>query len=157
VEARGGLRPRASQAGDGQELAARVGNDDRDLWSFGSRARERFEGEHPLVSWSPGHDGETPIAGYAPSEYRLKQWPNEALSGAWCPRLSGGAIGFDIERVVGHSSHSSPSRISSPPMPIVTIGASPAALSYRIHRSPVAGLGAGARVNYSLDNSFLRS
>ena len=157
VEARGGVRPTASQAGDGKELAARVGKDDRDSWRFGSRARERFEGEHPFVSWSPGHDGEIPNAGYAPSEYRLKQWPNEALSGAWCPRFSGGAIGFDIERVAGQTFHPVPSRTSSPPMPVVTIGASPAPRSYRIHRSPVAGSGAGAQVNYSLDNSFLRS
>jgi hypothetical protein len=69
------------------------------------------------------------------------------LSAAWCPRLSGGAIGFDIERVAGQSFHSSPSRTSSSPMPIVTIGASPAAPSYRLHRSPVAGLGAGAHVS----------
>jgi hypothetical protein len=157
VEARGGVRPRALQAGDGKELAARVGEVDRDPWSLGRRARERFEGEHPFVSWSPGHDGETPVAGYAPSEYRLKQWPNEALSGAWCPRLSGGAISFDIERVAKRPSHSDPSRISYPPMPVVTIGASPAPRSYRIDRSPVAGVGAGLRVNFSLDNSFLRS
>jgi hypothetical protein len=37
------------------------------------------------------------------------------------------------------------------------VGASPAPLSYRNHRSPVAGVGAGALLIYSLDNSFLRS
>ncbi len=157
VEARGGVRPRAPQACDGQELAAGVGEVDRDSWSFGECARERLEGEHPLVSWSSGHDGEIPNAGYAPSEYRLKQWPNKALSGAWCPRFSGGAIGFEIERVTEQPFHPAPSRTSFPPISIVTIGAWPAPRSYRIHRSPVAGVGAGARVNFSLDNSFLRS
>lgn len=157
MEARGGVRPRAPQAGDGQQLALRFGEVDRDSWSLGERARERFEGEHPFVSWSPGHDGETPVEGYAPSEYRLKQWPNEALSGAWCPRLLGGAIGFGLERVTEQLFHPSPSRTYYPPI-LVTIGASPTTEhSYRIHRSPVAGVGAGARVNYSLDNSFLRS
>ena len=136
---------------------ARVGEIDRDSWSFGRRARERFEGEHPFVSWSSGHDGEIPNAGYAPSEHRLKQWPNEALSGAWCPRFSGGAIGFDIERVTEQPFHPAPSRTSSPPISVVTIGASPALRSYRNDRSPVAGVGAGAGVNFPLDNLFLRS
>jgi len=73
------------------------------------------------------------------------------------PRLSGGAIGFDVERVTEQPFHSAPSRISTPPMWFVTIGASPAPRSYRNHRSPVARVGAGARVNFPLDNSFLRS
>jgi hypothetical protein len=53
----------------------------------GMASRERFEGEHPFVSCSPGRDGESQVEGYAPSEYRLKRWPHEALSGAWCPLL----------------------------------------------------------------------
>jgi hypothetical protein len=71
---------------------------------FGAARRERFEGEHPLVRWSPGRDGETPDAGYAPSEYRLKPWPNEAQSGAWCPRLTGDHNpGFEVERIAART------------------------------------------------------
>ena len=84
-------------------------------WVFGVAHRERFEGEHPLVCWSPGRDGEIPDAGYAPSEYRLKPWPNEAQSGAWCPRVAGDHNeGFEVERVAGRTSHSAASRASTP-------------------------------------------
>jgi hypothetical protein len=37
---------------------------------------------------------ETPKGGYAPSEYRLKRWPIEALLGEWYPHFSTGEIGF---------------------------------------------------------------
>ena len=63
----------------------------------GVAARERFEGEHPLVSWSAGREGKTRDAGYVPSECRPKRWPRKALSGAWRPRLTGGGDqGFEI-------------------------------------------------------------
>ena len=54
-------------------------------------------GEHPLDSWSPRREGQTPLAGYAPSECRLKPWPIQALSGAWRPRTAGGrTAGFTV-------------------------------------------------------------
>ena len=82
---------------------------------FGVAHRERFEGEHPLVCWSPGRDGEIPNAGYAPSEYRLKPWPYEAQSGAWCPPVTGDHNeGFEVECVAGRTSHSVASRASTP-------------------------------------------
>ena len=43
--------------------------------------RERFEGEHPCHSWSQSM--ETPCAGYAPSNNRVKQWPQEAQIEGW--------------------------------------------------------------------------
>src|SRR5262249_39107435 len=89
VEARGGVRPGAREGRDRQVVGAASGWAWSRSWLFGAPHRERFEGEHPFVCWSPGCDGEIPNAGYAPSEYRLKRWPQEALSGAWCPRLSG--------------------------------------------------------------------
>ena len=74
--ARPGVGPRteAKGTGDGSDLAA----------------RERFEGEHPFVCWSPGRDGKTHDEGYVPSECQPKRWPTKALSGAWRPRRSGG-------------------------------------------------------------------
>jgi hypothetical protein len=47
--------------------------------------RQRFEGKHPLRSWSFARNEETPQGGYAPSEYQKKPWPNEALLEGWCP------------------------------------------------------------------------
>jgi hypothetical protein len=58
-------------------------------------------GEHPFVCWSSACDGEILVAGYALSEYRLKPWPNEAQSGAWCPHIVGGHIGYSIECAAG--------------------------------------------------------
>ena len=52
---------------------------------FGVARRERFEGKHPGITWFSGRDGETPFAGYVPSEHRVKRWPHEAQSGGWCP------------------------------------------------------------------------
>ncbi len=89
VEAPGGLRPEATPPDAGAEVA-------RSIEAKGSgeasdaAARERFEGEHPLVSWRPGRDGKAHDEGYAPSECRPKRWPTKALSGAWHPRCSGG-------------------------------------------------------------------
>jgi hypothetical protein len=37
---------------------------------------------------------ETPKGGYAPSEYRLKRWPIEALLGEWYPHFSTGEFCF---------------------------------------------------------------
>jgi hypothetical protein len=99
VEAPGGVRPTATPGGERQGVGAVEGEAKAARCGSGVEARERFEGEHPRISWSPGRDGETPFAGYAPSEYRLKPWPHEALSGAWCPRIAGGPAGFEIEQV----------------------------------------------------------
>jgi hypothetical protein len=90
----------------------------------GAQARERFEGEHPRISWSPGRDGKAPFAGYAPSEYRLKQWPHEALSGAWCPRLAGAPAGFEIERVAGRFVIDRVAELA-PADPVARVGATP--------------------------------
>ena len=84
--------------------AVSVGESRHEATSAGCKpavaARERFEGEHPFVSWSPGRDGQTPNEGYAPSECRLKPWPTEAQSGAWRARIAGKRNeGFRFERV----------------------------------------------------------
>ncbi len=89
VEAPGGLRPEATPPDAVAEVA-------RSIEAKGSgeasdaAARERFGGEHPLVSWRPGRDGKARDEGYAPSECRPKRWPTKALSGAWHPYCSGG-------------------------------------------------------------------
>ncbi len=44
---------------------------------------DRFEGEHPGRQWPHGRDVQVQIAGYAPSKYRTKQWPDEAQLEAW--------------------------------------------------------------------------
>ena len=108
----GGVRPGSTSAGD---LGALVGEASAARCVFGDTARERFEGEHPLVSWTPGRDGESPVAGYAPSEYPLKRWPFEAQSGAWCPRFTGGQARFKFELLTGRSD-STASWISAPPV-----------------------------------------
>ncbi len=99
----------------GGDAGALVGEASAARCVFGDTARERFEGEHPLVSWPPGRDGESPDAGYAPSEYQLKRWPFEAQSGAWCPRSAGGQARFKFELLTGRSD-SAASRISSSPV-----------------------------------------
>ena len=90
VEAPGGLRPEATPPDAGAEVGpwieAKGSGEASDV-----AARERFEGEHPLVSWRPGRDGKAHDEGYAPSECRPKRWPTKALSGAWRPRRSGGS------------------------------------------------------------------
>ena len=159
VEAPGGVRLGAPEGGDRQDVD--VPADDASTARCGSGAshREGFEGEHPLVSWSPGRDGETPDAGYAPSEYPLKRWPKEAQSGAWCPRFAGGRqTGFEVDGVAGPRSHRAPRRRGPHPLRSRSRGSE--------HRpgSAIGGIGsrplkaaAGARVEYCLDNSFLRS
>ena len=108
VEARGGVRPGSPEGRDGQAEGAAGGEAEAARWVFGAARRERFEGEHPFVCWSPGRDGETPDAGYAPSEYRLKQWPEEAQSGAWCPPIRGDHNpGCEVGRIVGQRPMSS--------------------------------------------------
>ena len=111
VEAPGGVRPATARFG--RSAVERLAREARAAGSTSTvAARERFEGEHPLVSWSPGRDGKTQVAGYAPSECRLKPWPNKALSGAWRARSAGQRTeGFEVERVeVGRS------------LPVVVVG-----------------------------------
>src|SRR6266545_2777085 len=115
VEEPGGVRPGSPSARDRQDAGAFVGEASAARCVFGDTAREGFEGEHPLVSWSPGRDGESPVEGYAPSEYPLKRWPFEAQSGAWCPRFAGGQARFRFELLTGRPD-SAASRISSPPV-----------------------------------------
>src|SRR5258707_6780014 len=74
VEARGGVRPGAAEGRNRQAVEARPVDAEAALWESGVAQRDRFEGEHPFVCWSPGRYGETPDAGYAPSEYQLKPW-----------------------------------------------------------------------------------
>jgi len=115
VEARGGVRPGAAEGRDRQAIEATLVDGEAALWESSVAQRERFEGEHPLVCWSPGRDGETPNAGYAPSEYQLKPWPIEAQSGAWCPRFAGDHTeGFEVERAAERSSQRAVSRESTP-------------------------------------------
>ncbi len=113
VETPGGVRPEATPNHRPEVVGAFSGEADAVRWSSGVALRERFEGEHPGTSWSPGRAGEIPVSGYAPSEYPLKPWPHEALSGEWCPRIPGGPDGFELEKMAGQSD-SDASRIASP-------------------------------------------
>ena len=89
VEARGGIRPAEAEEGCDRSGIGAPSTVARTTWcALGVARRKRFEGERPRISWSPGRDGEAPFADYAPSEYRLKRWPEEALSGAWYPPVS---------------------------------------------------------------------
>jgi hypothetical protein len=121
--------------------------------------RERFEGKHPFVCWCTGRDREIPVAGYAPSEYRLKPWPQEVLSGAWCPPCDGDehTTGFELERLVPLNPSSSRSRTDATTGTSAGTGGSPFELPRETDQSPVARLAAGAREESCLDNSFLRS
>ena len=99
MEAPGGVRP---EAADGHRVISESLR--HEATSAGGKpaiaARERFEGEHPFVSWPPGRNGQAPNEGYAPSECRLKPWPIEAQSGAWRARIAGKRNeGFRFERV----------------------------------------------------------
>jgi len=49
----------------------------------GTTAHDRFEGEHPKGVWPRGRDAQALLTGYAPSKYRTKPWPQEALLEAW--------------------------------------------------------------------------
>ena len=66
---------------DGQRDPAPTSN----LW------RKRFGGEHLLFVWTRLTDGseaggpKSPPVGYAPPEYRMKPWPDEALIAGWFP------------------------------------------------------------------------
>jgi len=42
-------------------------------------AHDRFEGEHPAALWPRGRAAQVLLTGYAPSKYRTKPWPSEAL------------------------------------------------------------------------------
>jgi hypothetical protein len=109
VEAPGGLRPEATPSFAGPAVAPR--NEAKGIGDASDvAARERFEGEHPFVCWSPGRDGKTRDEGYVPSECRPKRWPTKALSGAWHPRRSGGcdncfALGGAYVRTARHSTN----------------------------------------------------
>jgi len=48
-------------------------------------SRAGFEGEHPWTSWSAATAAKAPRLGYAPSEYRTKQWLDEAQIEGWFP------------------------------------------------------------------------
>jgi hypothetical protein len=159
VEAQGGVRPEDTPGRDRQGVGTRAGEASRARCRFGVTRRERFEGEHPFVCWSPGRDGEIPVAGYAPSEHRLKRWPHEALSGAWCPPLCGRKHPqrFTLERVAEQDRTSSRPRRLIPAGPVAWIGASPDERRGVSRQSPVARAAADEQENYSLDNSFLRS
>ena len=89
VEAPGGVRPEATPTDARGEVAPEIEAEEVGGASDAA-ARDRFEGEHPLVSWRPASDGNVRVEGYAPSECRTKQWPSKALSGAWHSRTAGG-------------------------------------------------------------------
>jgi hypothetical protein len=90
VEAPGGVRPEATSSDARAEVGLLVEAKGRGEAS-GVAARERFGGEHQLVSWSPGYGRETHDAGYAPLEWGTKRWPTKAQSGAWRPGCPGGS------------------------------------------------------------------
>ena len=55
--------------------------------------RKRFGGEHPQNSWTrpsvlkTATELKSPPIGYAPPEYQMKPWPDEALIAGWFPTL----------------------------------------------------------------------
>jgi hypothetical protein len=106
VEARGGVRP-----GEGSKVKESVvALEDEGCSSNSGRDnshRKWIEGEHPHNLWPLPCEKEAPKGGYAPSEYRTKQWPKEALLGEWFPRLSMGKNSFKVVRRTG-STHTNP-------------------------------------------------
>jgi hypothetical protein len=48
-----------------------------------NKAHDRFEGEYPRLTWPRGRDAQALLTGYAPSKYRTKPWPSEALLEVW--------------------------------------------------------------------------
>ena len=160
VEAPGGVRPEATPAGDRADVGRSVEARRSGSMRSDVAARERFEGEHPLVSWSPGRDGKTHDEGYAPSEYRLKQWPNEGPIRSMVPPFCGrnADTALTLERVAGPSAPRAP-RVAESPSPI-SVARSGARRQGRLASTTIRPLQELARApgeNYSLDNSFLRS
>ena len=55
--------------------------------------RRRFGGKHPLFVWTRQSkttaviELKSPLIGYAPPEYRMKPWPEEARIAGWFPIL----------------------------------------------------------------------
>jgi len=73
--------------------------------------RKRFEGEHPLNCWTRASAREFPRIGYAPSEYRTKPWPIEALIEGWFPLSRRGQCGFKVLSTVDLHRSFFPSRV----------------------------------------------
>ena len=134
VEAQGGLRPAAQQRSH-LDIGAATSDANTVRGRVGTSRRERFEGEHPASFWSPGRDGKTPFKGYAPSEYPLKRWPAEALSGGWCPAATGAHSSFRFERVAKRPRPTSWTRV--PPEPSRPPVHRPAGAHARISNRPL--------------------
>ena len=100
MESQGGLRP-----GEGRQVAQQItrlgSHGDRDRQRCRSSQldprRQRFEGKHPSNFWARAVTSESPRIGYAPSEYRTKPWPHEALIEGWFPPYGRGQSGFQVE------------------------------------------------------------
>jgi transposase len=93
VEAPGGLRPEEAVP-ERDDVGEGDGGGCPRTPSRRAPARARFEGEHPDGPWSLRRERETPPRGYAPSEYRTKRWPAEALLGGWYPHPTTGESCF---------------------------------------------------------------
>ena len=97
VEDRGGIQPRkVSQAEPVAgllhvDVAARASDARRR-----TPRRKRFEGEHPLNTWQLVRNEHAPNIGYAPSEYRKKQWSQEAQIEGWFPQFEEEQLCFDV-------------------------------------------------------------
>jgi hypothetical protein len=124
----------------------------------GTTAHDRFEGEHPSGVWPRGRDAQALLTGYAPSKYRTKPWPTEALLEAWYSLSREVLSGFTFDapslswpsdpRVAGHP-HQRPALRSRLQRTAVTESA---------NQPPgVEGEGVGAQDGYALDTAFPRS
>jgi hypothetical protein len=76
-------------------------------------AHDRFEGEYPASAWPRGRDAQALLTGYAPSKYRTKPWPPEALLEAWYSLSREVLPGFRFDVLA--SEWSSDPRLALPP------------------------------------------
>ena len=74
---------------------------------------DRFEGEYPAPLWPRGRDAQALLTGYAPSKYRTKPWPPEALLEVWYSLSREVLPGFTRDVLASEPSSSDP-RITPP-------------------------------------------
>jgi hypothetical protein len=145
VEARGGVRPGTAEGRDRQVVGAAVGQGETARWCS---ALGIDKGSRESIHSSAGPldaTGRPRFAGYAPSEYQLKRWPNEAQSGAWCPPFGDEhVVGFEVE---SEARTSGPSRLAAGADPISPHARTEASAHQRFRGSAIARRkSAGGRV-----------
>ena len=91
----------------------------------GTTAVDRFEGEYPAPRWPCGRDAQALLTGYAPSKYRTKPWPTEALLEAWYSPSREVLPGFMLDEArVCRASGPKP-HVAASPLPLVSRGQLP--------------------------------